>query len=537
MKQFCTFLAVIFFLTLKTNAQLFQNTIGKDNAVEYGESIAQAADSSYLVAGDFATAVGGETTPFIIRLKKDGSIQWSKKVNVPTQAIFTKSSYAEAVKNASGTPNGYIMLITEISYFYVVRLNNSGNVVWTRQFSGTDNIKAKIKPSYDNTGTLTGFIMLARNYFNPNYHGVILKIGTTGNTLWQKRITHSTTGTEYRFADIQATTDGGCIAAGNLYQNNQVSTPVLFRFSSIGTVLWRFSYTFTSSNETPPEIRGVAATFSGYAATGYLNGDNITFSTNLSGIMNWAFRYANGSPLYQPEEGSAITSDASGNLVVACVSEPLTSKNAAIFKLSPGGGVLFAKKFNNASALRDIKVTRQGTYCTVGYSGPYNDADIFALNITSFGTANSGCQPESFTLAASLPFTKLLGAPSFGIVNETFANTAITGTTTNIQTQQSLCGSRSLDASGISETGSDKLIVANDMAGQRVMVKWEALQTDNNAYEAVLYNNAGQPVRTISLNANQPAYISMQLMQAGFYSVVLKQKGMPVAKEKVVWFR
>lgn len=536
MKKMLTYLIVIGFWTVKANAQLFQNTIGKDDVEEYGESIAQAADSSYLVAGDFAKAAGGETTPFIIRLKKDGSIQWSKRVNVPTQAIFTKVSYAEAVKTANAKPDGYIMLITEISYFYVVRLNKSGNVVWTRQFSGTDNLVPKIKPSYDNAGVLTGFIMLARNYYNPNYHGVILKIGTTGSTLWQKRITHNTTGTEYRFADIQATTDGGCIAAGNLYQNNKVSAPVLFRFSSIGTVLWRFSYIFTSGNETPPEIRGVAATFSGYAVTGSVDDGNITFSTTLSGTINWAFKYKNLSPPYQRVYGNSIVADASNNLVIACDGYSYPGP-AAIIKLSSAGTVLFAKRFNNAAEFRDIKITKQGTYCAVGDARKGNDVDVFVLNITSFGTANSGCQPEAVTLTASLPFTKLLGAPPFGIVNETFINTAITATTTNVQTKQSLCGSNSLDASDISETGSDKLMVANDMTSQRVMVKWQTLQTDNNAYEAVLYNNAGLPVHTVILRANQPAFISMQSMHAGIYSVILKQKGMPIAKEKVVWFK
>ena len=536
MKNSLTLLFILCFFTVKTNAQLFQNTIGKTDVAEYGASIAQSADSSYLIAGDYATVVGGKTQPFIIRLKKDGSIQWSKKVNVPEQSIFTKASYAEAVKTANATPDGYIMLITEITYFYVVRLNNSGNVVWARQFSSADNLIPKIRPSYDNAGTLTGFIILARKYFNPDYHGVILKIGTTGSTLWQKKITHSTIGVEYRFADIKATPDGGCIAAGNIYLNNNVSTPVLFKFSSIGTVLWRFSYTFTANNETPPEIRGVATTFSGYAATGYLDGDNITFSTNLSGLISWAFRYANGTPLFQPEDGSSITADASGNLIVASVPEPVASKNAAIFKLSPGGGVLFAKKFNSSSAFRDIKLTKQGTYCAVGYAGPYNDADISVVNVSSTGTIKSGCQPESFTLTATLPFTKLVGAPVFGIANETLTNTAITATAVNIQTTQSLCG-RTLEVSAINEISSNKLIVANDMSGQRILIKWQTTQAGNKMYEATLCNNAGKPVTIITLSANQPAYISMKAMQAGIYTILLKQNAQPIAREKVIWFR
>jgi len=537
MKQFITFLFSVAGFTLHTNAQLFQNTIGKTDVIEYGESIMQSTDSTYAIAGDYTTNFFASNNSFLMHLKKNGSLDWSRKITPSNlSGSFLSTTHAEAVKAAT-RPDGYIMIIDVVTTFYVVRLSNSGTVTWARQFNSFTSAR-KIKPSYDINGALTGFLILAGRDGGANAGGVIMKISTAGSTLWQKRITYAVSGTEYRFADIQATTDGGCILAGNIYQSNKVSTPVLFRISSIGTVLWRFAYILTPNNEIPPALLGVAITNSGYAVTasdGSVN--NVTFAVNPAGAFIWAFKYSNSAPLFAYTGGSSIAADASGNLIIACVPQPSPGKNGVVVKLSSGGGVLFAKKFNATSAFRDIKVTNTGTYAAAGYSGPGNDADISVVNISATGTINSGCQPESITLTTALPFTKLLGTPAFGIINETLTNVAVTTTSVAIQTQQSLCSGRQATDVITNEISTNKLQVASDLTAQRVAIKWITKNADNTVYEATLYNNFGQPLTTITLSANQPAYIPMHAMQAGIYSVSLKQSSKLVAREKVVWVK
>jgi hypothetical protein len=536
MKKPFTFLFAATLFALNTDAQLFQNTIGKPDVIEYGESISQAADSSYLIAGDYSPDFFASNQPYIIRLKKNGSIEWSKKIVVPGDQFFLSISHAEAVKAAT-RPDGYIMVINYTSTSYVVRLNSSGAVTWARQLNYSV-FAERIKPSYDFTGTLTGFIVLANNSGGANAGAIVMKLGVTGNTLWQKRITHNVSGTTYRFADIKATTDGGCIAAGNIYQNYKLSTPVVFKISSIGTVLWRYSYIFNANNEPSPEVSGITVTNTGYAITGTSGtGGNLTFSINSVGLINWAFKYTNGSPFYQRTDGSAITADAAGNLIVACLPEYAAGHTAAIFKLTPAGVVMWAKKLNSTTALHDIKLTNTNTYCAVGYAGPGNGANISAVNISSTGSVNAGCQPTSLTLTTTAPFAKLIGAPTFSVVNGTFLNAAVTVASENIQTIQSLCSSRSLEDITATETSSNKLQVANDLSGQRVVIKWLTNQNDNSIYEATLYNNFGQPVTNITLAANQAAYIPMNKMQTGVYSVAIKQNARLITRGKVVWVR
>jgi len=515
------------------NAQSFQNTIGKADAIEYGESISQAADSTYIIAGDYTTNFFASNVPYIMHLKKNGSIDWSKKISIPSQqSIFLSITHAETVKSNS-RPDGYIMLIDVTSSFYIVRFNNAGAVTWAREFK-TGATGVKVKPSYDLSGNLTGFIALANRTSGANAGALIIKIGTTGNTLWQKRITYNVADTKYRLADIQATTDGGCVAVGNIYQGFSTSIPAVFRISSIGTIIWGHTYVFTGVNQITPVLKGVAITNTGFAVVGD-NGNNssLVFSINSIGVINWAFNYSSGSPLYQPAAGSTITSDASNNLIIGCSPDPVPGESAAIFKLTAAGIVSFAKIFNSSTSFHDIKTTNTGTYCAVGLSGPGNDADISVVNISSTGTIKSGCQPTSFNLSFANTFTKLLGNSFYGMVNEALTNTSVAASSANIQTEQLLCGGRGLDDIASSKMNAGKLIVVNEVAAKRIMIKWSTPETNDEVYQATLYNDFGQPIKTTPLKANEAVYIPMSTTHAGFYYILLEQNSEIIAKEKV----
>jgi hypothetical protein len=538
MKQLLTILFAIVLFSINTNAQPFQNTIGKPDVIEYGESITQPLDSTYLIAGDFTTDKFISNHTFIAHLKKNGSLDWFKKIGITNKETgFLSTSRAEAVKASSLRPDGYVVITDVITAFYVVRVDNAGAVTWARKFK-SDASARRIKPVYDNTGTLTGFFILAVKS-GEDESAILMKIGTTGNTIWQKRIKHNTAGFEYRFADLQVTPDGGCIAAGNLYNSNKLSLPVLFKLSGTGVVTWGHAYIFTPNNEIPPRLKGVTVTNAGYVATGGdEKDDNFTFSVGSPGInINWVYKYTNGSPDYLNSVGSAIATDASGNLIIACQPDPYPGEKALILKLSPAGVFLFAKKFNTNTTFHDIRVTNKGTYCAVGLSGPGNNTDISVVNISSTGTIKADCEPTAVRLARLVPFSKIIGSPEYSVINEVLTNTAATASTTNIQTQQVICKTVQAADNSAGEASSSKLQVSNDVAGQRIRITWLTQKEDNAAYQAVLYNYFGQPVTTITLRANQTAYIQMNTMQTGIYAVQLQQHSKLVAREKVVWVK
>lgn len=533
MKKLFTILFAALSFVIKSNAQVFRNTIGNNDNLEYGVSISQAADSSFLLAGYYDENSTGFTYPFVTHLKKNGTLDWAKQISI-APSFYKTYTRAEAVKTADSKPNGYIVLLdaTSDGNTYLVRLNNDGSVAWSKKLN-TSSSKGKVRPIYNNTGTLLGFYILAE------YGRTIIRTGTTGNITWQKTVTHNVQGNLYQFEDIQVTTDGGCIAVGNMYTDGggHYSLPVAFRFTSTGAVLFGHTYSLIPDNESNPLFQGVCLANTGFAITADVTGwGNITFTINSIGQIIWSYRYSVDDALGVTLEGSQIVRDATGNLIIACGSST-PYRNGVIMKLNTSGVLQFAKKYFDVGAFKDIKVTREGTYCAVGRGSLSGEANMAALNVSTFGTIAAACRPTNVTVTFATTPYKLVSTPAYSIVNATVVVSTATVRTGVLQTSQVICNTPGIAEIPVIEKNTDQLQVANDITGQRVVLKWLTKQTDHAIYEATLFNNFGQPVTNITLTANQPVYMQMNKMQTGIYSVMLKQNSKLIAKEKVVWVK
>lgn len=529
MKKIITILSFITFLTT-AHAQLFKNNIGKPNVTEYSNSITQSADSTYLVGGYYFGSASD--IPFVTHLNKNGGLDWAKEIVIPETTY--PLTFAEAVKKANGKPDGYIATVSTNDGSYLVRLTNNGSVTWSRSIATSLSNTGKVRLLYNNTGTLTGFIILA------NYGKAVIKTDAAGITVWQKELTSSTPDTYYRFTDIQVTADGGCIATGNRFSGGLYSLPVLFRFTSLGTVVWGRTYVFTSNGEPNPRMGGVAVTNTGFAVTGTGSGTwnkNLTFKTDFSGNLLWSFNYTASDALNLTLEGNSIIEDLSGNFAIVC-GERTTNRNGVILKLSASGALVYAKKFSSIGSFSNIKLSNTGNYCISGRGNFGNGADIAALNISTTAGVAAACRSVTVSLTFAATPVKITGFPVYGQVNAAFTNIAATLRTAVLNTQESLCSNQPLVEEKVTSAFIGRLQVANDVSSKRVMITWVTPnKQDNTVYEAIIYNNAGQPQQSLSLHANQPVFIAMDKMQDGIYLVTLKQGERLVAKEQMVWFK
>ncbi len=368
----------------------------------------------------------------------------------------------------------------------------------------------------------------------------IIKTDALGNIVWQKKLIHSNPGTEYRFADIQITPDGGSVATGNLHSGGLYSVPILFRFTSQGTVVWGRTYIFTVNNEPNPHLGGVAVTNTGIAVTGTGSSgwkENLTFKTDFSGNLLWSFKYTATDALNVTLEGNSIVEDLSGNFVIVC-GERTTNRNGVILKLGASGTLVYARKYNSVGSFSNIKLTNTGTYCITGRGNFGNGADVAALNISTAAGIAASCRSVSVSLAFASTFSKLTGSPAYGQTNTAFSSTPVTLRTAVLNTQESLCSSQPLLEATLTSAPAGRLQVTNDVSSKRVIIKWlTASQQDNALYKATIYNIAGQPQQTISLRANQPAFITMDKMQNGIYLIDLKKAERLVGREKLVWVK
>jgi gliding motility-associated-like protein len=205
------------------------------NYGEYGSSIKPTADGGYVVAGYSTSADNGDVMGhhgnatvgdiWVIKLDKAGNTEWQKSIGGTDseQGAFILPTpdggyivTGGASSNGCGISGGH----GGLDYF-VTKLSGNGDIIWQKLYGGSEeDLATSVALSTDG-----GYFVSRHSYSNNGdvtiNHGFsdlwIIKIDATGNLKWQK----SLGGSDYDGAtSIQASADGGCIAAGFVQSNN-----------------------------------------------------------------------------------------------------------------------------------------------------------------------------------------------------------------------------------------------------------------------------------------------------------------------------
>ncbi len=243
----------------------WQKSFGGSNS-ELALSIEQTADEGYIVAGQSSSVDGNVTGNnggndfWIVKLTNDGDIEWENSLG--------GSEFDSAYSIQQTIDSGYIIAGRSSSNdadvtgnhgnsdYWVVKLTNSGNIVWQKSIGGTGNDNATsiqqtsdggyiVAGDSDSTdGDVTG------NHGNSDYW--IVKLTNSGNIEWQKSI--GGTGND-NATSIQQTIDGGYIIAGDsdstdgdVTGNHGNSDYWIVKLTNSGNIEWQNSYGGTSDD-------------------------------------------------------------------------------------------------------------------------------------------------------------------------------------------------------------------------------------------------------------------------------------------------
>lgn len=537
MKKIILFFVTCFsIINLQVNAQLFQNTIGKATPVEYGVSTGWIDDSLLWIMANYRINYSSSTTvPAFMRLRINGTVQFARQYNLPITGS-ARGIWLDDVVNTSKKSIGTISAVgwRDDSLLWVIRGNNSGGVLWSRQLSNNSFASTsglRIKTAYNTNGSINGFYILATHFSGQGE--VLIKLNNSGSTLWQKRVTHGTSGYRYVFRDLQVTSDRGCIVTG-YQESSSGSNPVLFKFSSSGDVSWARSYDFFSSLYSGGF--GVAITPTGYAVTGSeTGGANLTFATNTTGVVTWANKYSSAS--INDMQSNGIVSDASGNLIFTGNNLSPTTP-ALLVKLTSAGNVTFGRTYYGHADMSDIKLSHNG-YCAIGTSEPSNvNANIYIINTDVNGNIAAGCNPATVSITKTAPeFTNTTNA-SYNLVNETMINAASTVTTSTISTQQNRCGTANLDIVATSDKiEASKFNAYADWSSHRIKFEYKTKENERANYEVTIYNINGMVVGKKTIQPNQMQTMNMPDLMDGLYSAILTKNDKIVSRQNVLWGR
>ncbi|SFT84530.1 Por secretion system C-terminal sorting domain-containing protein [Chryseobacterium formosense] len=283
---------------------------------DQANSISLTSDGGYILAGSTTSSNGditlnkGFADYWIVKLNALGNIEWQKTYGGAYQDI------AKSVKQT--TDGGYIVTGNTSSNdgdvsgnhslylndYWVIKLDTSGNLQWQKALGGSGEEFA-----YDIKQTTDGGYIIAGETSSQSsgdisgaYLGVkdswIVKLGATGNIMWEKRF--GGIGNDITYSVAQ-TLDGGYIASGTTTSNIGNSTYNgqgdfwILKLDAAGNLQWQNAM----GSLTYDQAYSVAQTPDGnYVATGYISSNTGIVESGLQNGTNfWIVKLDNSGTL------------------------------------------------------------------------------------------------------------------------------------------------------------------------------------------------------------------------------------------------
>ncbi|MCF8302044.1 MAG: T9SS type A sorting domain-containing protein [Bacteroidales bacterium] len=199
---------------------------------DFGKAIYQTGNNNFLITGYTSSMYGSNPQPYdfyVIKTNVDGELLWEKNIG------GDEDEYAYSACPAAN--NSVIIAGSTSSYgpwgsnIFLVKLDNDGNVVWTKTYDNGDAARS-IKPLTDGN-----YIVLAKYKPLSGMDQIVaLKINENGDTLWCKNYSEVLGG---RVKDCAPTNDGGYVITGNKYVGwLNVTDIMLLRADNNGNLLW-----------------------------------------------------------------------------------------------------------------------------------------------------------------------------------------------------------------------------------------------------------------------------------------------------------
>jgi hypothetical protein len=223
----------------QSEAQIsFQKKYGVPANSDYGQSVVQASDSGYYVAG---VRVSGTSTfigeGILKRTDKYGNEIWTKYYSTPGSDDLTfdwieKTSDGNLI--VAGIVN-YGVVNGESDYdAYLAKLDTAGNMIWEKHYGGPYRQRAgKVKETFDG-GFILGGWNETTGYAISSFY--MVRTNSTGDTLWTKSYTN---GLQCYGLTVAQTTDSGFVVAGTLNHPTQFGTvPYVIKTNADGDTVW-----------------------------------------------------------------------------------------------------------------------------------------------------------------------------------------------------------------------------------------------------------------------------------------------------------
>ena len=170
-------------------------------------SIIQASDGGFIIAGNTKTETFASTDAYVIKTDSDGNLQWSKSYG---------GQYGEDAFDIISTSDGGYIFVGNYQEslnpdIHLVKIDATGNELWSKTFSTPYPDEGRSICSTSDGGYIIGGYTTGENAKD----GYLLKINADGEQQWSK--SYGGPHSDY-FSSVVQTPDGGYLCAGAINQ-------------------------------------------------------------------------------------------------------------------------------------------------------------------------------------------------------------------------------------------------------------------------------------------------------------------------------
>jgi uncharacterized delta-60 repeat protein len=194
-------------LKLDQRGNLLWHKVYEGRNADWARSVQETLDGGYIVAATTWAFEGNGEVAWVLKLDSNGEASWQKTFSgTECRSIVCLDQAYDIQQTSDG---GYVVAGRDNEAFWVIKLDDEGNVSWQRRYGeGYGESAHSIRQTSDGGYIVAG---VTDSFGAGNYDFWVLKLDGTGQVTWQR--SYGGTGDDSALA-IRPTSDGGYVVAG-----------------------------------------------------------------------------------------------------------------------------------------------------------------------------------------------------------------------------------------------------------------------------------------------------------------------------------
>jgi len=366
----------------------FCKAIGGKND-DGGHSLIQTSDGGYAIAGHTKSFGAGDWDVYVVKLDATGNLQWTRTIGGPENE--------EGCSLIQTSDGGYAIAGETYSFVagdwdvYLVKLDAHGNLQWTKTIGGKEeDVGFSLIQTSDGGYAIAGS---TQSFGAGQLDVYAVKLDANGNLQWTKTI--GGPGIEEGYSLIQ-TADGGYAIAGETYSFGAGEKDVyVVKLDANGNLQWTKTIGGPESEEGNSLIQtsdggyAIAGTYGLVDYEGIHPVDVYVFKLDANGNLQWTKTI--GGP--DSEEGNSLIQTSDGGYAIAGKTNSFGAGGYDVYvvKLDAHGNLQWTKTIGGPSYEIGYSLiqTSDGGYAIAGYTESFSagETDICIVKLDKNGNA------------------------------------------------------------------------------------------------------------------------------------------------------